>query len=164
MSEQASTSSGPRALVALAAGAVFGMGLAVAQMIDPRKVLGFLDIAGAWDASLLFVLGGAVVVAAIGFHFVLRRPAPLFDDHFHVSALKAIDARLLGGAAIFGIGWGLGGYCPGPAIASLGFGNAEVLWFLPAMLVGAGLQRWQAWRREPAQEASRPATSAASRT
>jgi uncharacterized membrane protein YedE/YeeE len=146
------------------AGAVFGVGLAVAQMIDPRKVLGFLDVAGTWDASLLFVLGGAVVVAAIGFHFVLRRPAPLFDDRFHVSTLKAVDSRLVIGAAIFGIGWGLGGYCPGPAISSLGFGNAEALLIVPAMLAGAGLQRWQARQRGPAQEAAQPVTSAASRT
>jgi len=149
MSAPTSANAGPRALTGFVAGAIFGIGLAVAQMIDPLKVLGFLDVSGAWDASLLFVLGGAVVLAAIGFRWVLHRPAPLFDDRFHVSALKAIDTRLVAGAAIFGIGWGLGGYCPGPAIASLGFGNPEALWFVPAMLVGAGLQRWQARRRSP---------------
>ncbi len=164
MSERVSTPSSARALVALLAGAVFGLGLAVAQMIDPRKVLGFLDVAGAWDASLLFVLGGAVVVAAIGFHFVLRRPAPLFEERFHVSTLQAIDARVIIGAAIFGIGWGLGGYCPGPAIASLGFGNAEALWVVPAMLAGAGLQRWQARRRGPGQKTAQADASAVTQT
>ena len=136
-----------RAVVALVVGVVFGAGLALAQMIDPGKVLGFLDVAGACDASLLFVLGGAVVVAAIGFRLALRRPAPQLDDLFDLPSARSIDAPLIVGAAIFGIGWGLGGYCPGPAIASLGFGNVEALWFVPAMLIGAGLQRWQALRR-----------------
>jgi hypothetical protein len=113
-------------------------------------VLGFLDVAGAWDASLLFVLGGAVVVAAIGFRLALRRPAPPFDDRFRLPVARPVNADLIAGAAIFGIGWGLGGYCPGPAVASLGFGNAEALWFVPAMLVGAGLQRWQARRHQAA--------------
>jgi uncharacterized protein len=134
-----------RAAIALLAGVTFGAGLAVAQMIDPRKVLGFLDIAGAWDASLLFVLGGAVLLSAVAFRWVLRRPAPVLDDRFHISARTAIDAPVLLGSALFGVGWGLAGYCPGPAIASIVFGNAEVLWFVPAMLVGAALQRWQ-WR------------------
>jgi len=136
-----------RALVALLVGTVFGVGLALAQMTDPVKVLGFLDVAGAWDASLLFVLGGAVLVAAIGFRFALRRPAPQFDDRFRLPAARSVDVTLVIGAAIFGVGWGLGGYCPGPAVASLGFGNAEALWFVPAMLIGASLQRWQARRR-----------------
>jgi len=130
-----------RALGALAAGAVFGLGLAVAQMTDPRKVLGFLDVAGAWDASLLFVMGGAVLLAAVGFRAVLRRPAPHWDTRFHLSTRRGIDAPLLLGAVLFGIGWGLAGYCPGPALASLAFGNAEALWFLPAMLAGMALQR-----------------------
>jgi uncharacterized membrane protein YedE/YeeE len=124
-------------------GSVFGVGLAVAQMTDPRKVLGFLDVTGAWDASLLFVLGGAVVLSALAFHFVLRRPAPLWDMRFHLPAVSAIDRPLLLGSALFGIGWGLAGYCPGPAIASLGFGNAEALWLVPAMLAGAALHRWR---------------------
>ena len=116
-------------------------------MIDPLKVLGFLDVAGAWDASLLFVLGGAVLVAAIGFRVVQRRTRPLFDERLRWPAVTRVDAALLAGAAIFGIGWGLGGYCPGPAIASLGFGNPEAWWFVPSMFAGAGLQRWQARRR-----------------
>ena len=147
--DKASNPSRPgQALVGLLAGTVFGLGLGVSQMVDPGKVLGFLDIAGAWDPSLMFVLGGAVGVAALGFRLVLRRPAPLLGDRFHLSRAVAIDAPLLAGAMLFGIGWGLAGYCPGPAIASLGFGNPEALWFLPAMLAGIGLQRWQQRRRE----------------
>ena len=134
-------------LSAALAGVVFGVGLALAQMVDPRKVLGFLDLAGAWDASLLFVLGGAVLVATAGFRVVLKRTRPALGDRFHISSWTAIDRPLLVGSALFGIGWGLAGYCPGPAIASLGFGNPEALWFVPAMLAGAGLQRWQAHRR-----------------
>jgi uncharacterized protein len=141
----ASSSAGlRRALLALIAGTVFGVGLAVAQMVDPLKVLAFLDVAGAWDASLMFVLGGAVLLSALAFRYVLRRPAPLFDARFHLGTQRVLDAPLLGGAVLFGIGWGLAGYCPGPALASLGFGNTEMLWFLPAMLAGMALQRWRA--------------------
>jgi hypothetical protein len=135
-----------RALAALLAGTVFGVGLALAQMTDPLKVLGFLDLAGAWDASLLFVLGGAVVLATAGYRVVLRRRAPLLDERFHLPTATAIDRPLLLGSALFGIGWGLAGYCPGPAVASLGFGNPEALWVAPALLAGAALQRWQAGR------------------
>ena len=133
---------------ALLAGVVFGVGLAIAQMVDPRKVLAFLDVAGAWDPSLLFVLGGAVVVAAIGFRLARRRARPLLAESFHPSTGGAVDQSLLIGAALFGLGWGLAGYCPGPAIASLGFANAEALWFVPAMLIGIGLQCWQAHRAD----------------
>ena len=136
-------------LAALVAGLVFGVGLALAQMTDPRKVLGFLDLAGAWDASLLFVLGGAVLLAGIGYRFVFKRRAPLLAPQFHLPSAVAIDAPLLLGSALVGIGWGLAGYCPGPAIASLGFGNAEALWIVPALFVGAVLQRWQSARRLP---------------
>lgn len=131
---------------ALVSGVVFGVGLAVAQMTDPRKVLAFLDVAGAWDPSLLFVLGGAVVVAAIGFALVRRRERPLLDDRFHLPTQTVIDRPLLLGAALFGVGWGIAGYCPGPAIASLGFANAEALWFVPAFVAGIALRRWQAQR------------------
>jgi uncharacterized membrane protein YedE/YeeE len=136
-----------RGAAALACGTVFGLGLAVAQMVDPRKVLAFLDVTGAWDASLLFVLGAAVMLAGIGFALLRRRTRPLLDAGFHPPAATALDAPLIVGSALFGIGWGLAGYCPGPAIASLGFGNAEALWFVPAMLVGIALRRWTAVRR-----------------
>jgi uncharacterized membrane protein YedE/YeeE len=132
-----------RGLAALACGLIFGLGLAIAGMIDPLKVLGFLDIAGAWDASLMFVLGGAVTVAAFGYWLVLRRPMPSLADRFHLSTRRDIDAPLLVGSALFGVGWGLVGYCPGPAIASIGFANPEAVWFVPAMLAGAALQRWR---------------------
>ncbi|MEC5387516.1 YeeE/YedE family protein [Uliginosibacterium sp. H3] len=138
-----------RVLAALAAGALFGLGLAAAQMTQPSKVLGFLDFAGAWDPSLLFVLGGAVTVTLVSFRFILRRKAPLFDEHFHLSTKTAIDPQLLIGSALFGIGWGISGYCPSPAIAALAAPNSETWIFLPAMLVGAGLQRWLAsWRKK----------------
>ncbi|MBT3065611.1 YeeE/YedE family protein [Rhodoferax sp. U11-2br] len=146
-------------LVSLLAGTVFGVGLAVAQMIDPNKVLGFLDVAGAWDASLLLVLGGAVTLTAILFRLVLRRATPVLDDHFHLPTTSVIDARLLTGAALFGVGWGVAGYCPGPAVASLGFANPEAMWLLPAILLGAGLQRWLDQRHRDQHTATKPPTS-----
>jgi len=133
-----------RAVASLGAGSVFGVGLALSHMTDPARVLGFLDVSGHWDPRLLGVLGGAVAVTALSFRRLLRRPAPRLDQRFHLPAFTRIDAPLLLGAALFGVGWGLGGYCPGPAIAALGSGNAELAWLLPAMLLGAGLQRWQA--------------------
>ena len=136
-----------RGTAALACGTVFGLGLAVAQMVDPRKVLAFLDVAGAWDASLLLVLGAAVMLAGTGFALLRRRAAPLLETSFHPPDATALDAPLIVGSALFGIGWGLAGYCPGPAIASLGFGNAEALWFVPAMLAGIALRRRTARRR-----------------
>lgn len=137
-----------RCAFSLAAGLVFGVGLAVAQMTDPRKVLGFLDVAGAWDPSLLFVLGSAVVLSAVAYRWVLSKPAPLLEDRFHLPESTLIDSKLISGAVIFGIGWGLAGYCPGSAIASLGFGNPEAIWVVPSMLAGVALQRWlDGWRR-----------------
>jgi hypothetical protein len=123
-----------------------GIGSAGSRSRRATRQLGFLDITGAWDASLLFVLGAAVPVALAGFRLAQRRPAPLFDEHFRVPAAQRVDVSLIAGSAIFGIGWGLAGYCPGPAIAALGFGSTEALWFVPALLVGAGPQRWQARR------------------
>ena len=99
---------------ALASGALFGLGLAMAGMTDARRVLGFLDLFGAFDPTLLFVLGGAVATTVLLFGLVLRRDAPVFAEAFQLSDLRAVDRRLLGGAALFGIGWGLAGYCPGP--------------------------------------------------
>jgi len=128
-------------LAAAVSGAVFGVGLSVAQMTNPRKVLDFLDVTGRWDASLLFVLGAAVGVYAVAFVALRRRAAPLLDTRFHWPEPGGIDARLVGGSVLFGIGWGLAGYCPGPAVAGLGQGNAEVLWVLPAMVLGIAVQR-----------------------
>lgn len=128
-------------LAALVSGALFGLGLAMAGMTDPRRVLGFLDVFGDFDPTLGFVLGGAVATTTLLFRFVLRRGSPLLARTFHLSNLKHVDKRLIGGAALFGIGWGIAGYCPGPALAGLGIASAESLWFVPAMLAGILLHR-----------------------
>ncbi len=128
-------------LINLLAGLLFGLGLAVSGMTNPGKVLDFLDLAGKWDPSLLFVLGGAVGVTAIVFRWILRRKAPIFSDRFFLPQAKNIDSKLITGALIFGIGWGISGYCPGPAIASLANPSWETWVFLPAMLTGAFIQR-----------------------
>lgn len=125
-----------RYVASLVCGLLFGAGLALAGMTRPQKVLGFLDVAGHWDPSLLFVLGGAVLLATVAFRLVLRRGSPLLETSFDLPATKTIDVRLIGGALIFGLGWGLSGYCPGPAIALLATRNTEALYFLPAMLAG----------------------------
>lgn len=125
-----------RALVALLAGFLFGLGLVVSQMIDPAKVLGFLDVAGSWDPSLAFVMIGAIPVAAIGFRATRARAAPMLDTQFHGPVQTRVDARLLAGAALFGVGWGLVGYCPGPALTSLALGQWQSLVFVAAMLAG----------------------------
>lgn len=129
------------------AGLLFGLGLVLSRMSDPRVVLGFLDVAGAFDPTLLFVLAGAVGVTAIAFRQVLRRSRPVLDERFHLPTSRTIDARLVLGAAIFGIGWGLAGYCPGPALVALGGGLREALYFVPAMLVGGIGYRWWIARR-----------------
>lgn len=123
-------------VVNLLLGLLFGVGLVVSGMADPNKILNFLDFAGTWDPSLLFVMGGAVIVAFIGYRLVLKRPRPLLASSFQLPTRTRIDRRLLIGPAIFGIGWGLGGFCPGPALTSLGLGEAGTLLFVPAMLIG----------------------------
>jgi uncharacterized membrane protein YedE/YeeE len=123
------------------AGLLFGLGLAVSGMTHASKVLGFLDVAGDWDPSLLLVLGGAVGVTIVAFRFILRRPAPVLEPGFKLPTAKDIDGPLVVGAAVFGIGWGISGYCPGPAIASLAAPNWETWVFLPAVLLGAFLHR-----------------------
>ena len=123
-------------LINLAIGLLLGTGLVVSGMSDPAKVLNFLDIAGTWDPSLAFVMGGAVIVAFLGFRLVLKRPGPLVGEAFQLPQRKDIDARLVLGAALFGIGWGLGGLCPGPALATVGLGAPGVLAFVPSMLAG----------------------------
>lgn len=127
--------------ISLVSGLLFGIGLAVAQMTNPLKVLGFLDVAGDWDPSLALVMGGAVLVTVSAFRLVLKRTAPLWDTRFHLPTLTRIDLRLILGAALFGIGWGLTGYCPGPALATLLSGNQEAWLFVPAMLAGAWLHQ-----------------------
>src|SRR6266511_1988982 len=107
-----------RASASFLAGVLFGGGLTISQMVNPQKVTDFLDFFGRWDPSLAFVMGGALAVTAVLFRFVLRRPRPLYAWEFHAPTSRTIDARLVGGSTLFGIGWGLAGFCPGPAIAS----------------------------------------------
>lgn len=135
-----------RFLTCLLAGALFGLGLAIAHMTNPLKVQNFLDIAGDWDPSLAFVMGAAVTITMLAFRLVLRRERPLLGGRFHLPVLTEVDRRLVTGAALFGIGWGLTGYCPGPALATLLSGNSEVLLFVPAMLLGGFLHRLQSGR------------------
>lgn len=125
-----------KAAIALVAGLLFGLGLSLSGMTQPAVVLGFLDIFGAWDARLAFVMGGAVLTTAIGYRLVLRRPRPLVAERFQWPTARHIDTRLLGGAALFGIGWGIAGYCPGPALASLGEGAPALLLFVACMVAG----------------------------
>jgi uncharacterized protein len=124
-------------LAALLAGTLFGLGLAISQMINPQKVLAFLDIFGNWDPSLAFVLGGAVAVSFVGFRIAGQRQAPFLATRFHAPTRTDLDRRLLLGAGIFGIGWGLAGYCPGPAISALALGTFEPVIFLAAMAAGS---------------------------
>ncbi|WP_321876942.1 DUF6691 family protein [Paraburkholderia bannensis] len=133
-------------LTSFACGLLFGGGLALSGMTRPQKVLGFLDVSGAWDGSLLFVLGGAVTLATLAFHFILRRRKPVLDERFALPTATAIDGKLIAGAAIFGIGWGAAGYCPGPAIALLAQPNIEALYFLPSMMAGWWVYRWASAR------------------
>jgi len=129
-------------LVALLAGIIFGLGLALSQMIDPNKVLNFLDVTGNWDPSLAFVMMGALAVSILSFRFILKRSAPLFETGFHVSKQSVITKPLLIGAGLFGIGWGMTGYCPGPAVASLGLLSVEGLVMVVAIYAGFFSHRW----------------------
>ncbi len=123
------------------AGLVFGLGLALSGMTQASKVLGFLDVTGNWDPTLLLVLGGAVVVSVVAFRFILRRPAPVLEGAFRLPVARVIDGPLVVGAAIFGIGWGVSGYCPGPGIALLAAPSWETWIFIPSMLLGAFLHK-----------------------
>ncbi|WP_416137695.1 DUF6691 family protein [Halomonas sp. HK25] len=123
------------------AGLLFGLGLGISGMTDPARVLGFLDLFGAWDPTLMFVLGGAVVTNFIGYRLVLRRKAPLYGRAFQLPTRQDLDGRLIGGAALFGIGWGLSGYCPGPAIASIAGLTGPLAAMLVAMVAGWFLAR-----------------------
>lgn len=123
-------------------GLLFGLGLCLSSMTSPAVVQGFLDIAGVWNPTLLFVMAGGVIVTFAGYRLIWLRGQPLWAASFQLPAAKAIDAPLLSGAAIFGIGWGLAGYCPGPAVVSLSSGRAEVWVFVAAMLVGMTGMRW----------------------
>ena len=140
-------------IFALFTGLVFGVGIALSGMMNPAKVFNFFDVAGTWDPSLAFVMGGAVIVTFIGYRLVWRRDAPLFEGRFQVPTSATIDARLVGGSALFGIGWGIAGFCPGAAIPALGTGRWEVVLFLAAVTAGFYARRLI----QPRQSDSKPA-------
>lgn len=139
-------------LVTLLSGLIFGFGLAMSGMTNPQKVLNFLDITGSWDPSLLFVLGGAVGVTVIAFRFIAKLAHPVFAEKFYLTDIFQVDRTLLIGSALFGIGWGISGYCPGPAIALMAAPNWELYVFVPAMLAGYGLQHYFFQSRQSADE------------
>jgi hypothetical protein len=124
-------------------GAVFGIGIAISGMANPAKVLNFFDVAGTWDPSLLFVMGGALATTAIGYRIVFgARQKPFFEDGFSLPGTRRVDAELVGGSAVFGIGWGISGFCPGGAVPALGLGYAETFIFIAAMMAGIVLARF----------------------
>lgn len=123
-------------LASLFCGALFGTGLVVSGMTDPLKVQGFLDITGHWQPALIWVMGGAVLVTLICFPLVLKRRQPVFTYRFHLPGVAPVDRRLLIGSCLFGIGWGLSGYCPGPALVTAAINASEAMVFIPAMLAG----------------------------
>lgn len=140
MSARSDRARAPAAVTATLAGVLFAIGLALSGMTRPDKVIGFLDLFGAWDPSLAFVMGGAVVTHALTRRLVLRRPAPLFEARFQSPDPAPLwSPALIGGSALFGVGWGLAGYCPGPAIVALGSGALGPIVFVAAMLVGITL-------------------------
>ncbi|MDO9421029.1 MAG: YeeE/YedE family protein [Herminiimonas sp.] len=126
-------------LIAFIAGLIFGLGLILSGMADPSKVLNFLDLSGDWDPSLAFVMGGAICVGVIAFHFAKKRQKSLLGDAMSLPTNTRIDRRLVLGSLVFGIGWGLAGYCPGPALVSLSSGNSKNIIFVIAMLAGMAM-------------------------
>lgn len=141
---------------AFLAGAVFGLGLIVSGMADPAKVLAFLDLAGAWDPSLALVMVGAILVGAVAFAFAGKRAQSLLGLQMRMPTARQLDRRLVGGSLLFGIGWGIAGFCPGPALVALGMGEPKALVFVVAMLVGMGL--FELFQRR---SAARPALKSA---
>lgn len=130
-----------RNITAFIAGLIFGLGLGVSQMVNPSKVLNFLDVAGTWDPSLMFVMGGAVIITAISFRIVSRLSKPLFGGQFELPTKHTIDIQLIGGAALFGVGWGMVGFCPGPAVSSFSYLIPESLIFVASLIAGASVVR-----------------------
>jgi uncharacterized protein len=135
------------AVSSFAVGLVFGLGLLVSRMADPAKVLGFLDVAGDWDPSLALVMAGAIAVGAIGFALARRRPTALLGGPMRLPVARQIDRRLVVGSAMFGMGWGLAGFCPGPALTAVGMGQPKALLFVLAMLAGMGIYEYLERRR-----------------
>lgn len=136
--------------VNLGLGLLFGLGLVVSGMADPAKVLNFLDLFGTWDPSLAFVMGGAVVVGYFGYRIAFRRERPLAGECFHLPTKTRIDGRLVTGSILFGVGWGLGGFCPGPALTATGLAEPGTLVFIPVMLLGMWAARALADRQTQA--------------
>lgn len=142
-----------RLLSAFAIGLIFGLGIAISGMINPAKVLNFFDLAGTWDPSLAFVMGGALAIAIPGYRLVLGRPAPAFEPRFQLPDTRVIDRRLVLGSATFGVGWGIAGFCPGGALPALGTGDPVVFLFLAALIGGLLIARFlqaRALTRKPA--------------
>ncbi len=125
-----------RTLLTFLVGILFGTGIAMSGMANPAKVINFFDVAGSWDPSLAFVMGGAVITTFIGYRLVLQRPAPVFEPTFDIPKNRKLDARLLSGAGVFGIGWGIAGFCPGGALPALGTLNPQVIIFVAALIAG----------------------------
>lgn len=118
------------------AGLLFGLGLVISGVVNPGKVIGFLDFAGNWDPSLILVMGGGLLVTIPAFHFILKTPHPLFESKFFLPTMKSIDRKLVLGSILFGLGWGIAGFCPGPALAALVTLDSTVLLFAGAMITG----------------------------
>jgi uncharacterized membrane protein YedE/YeeE len=131
-------------IFSLLAGVIFGAGLTLSDMVNPTRVLNFLDVAGSWDPTLIFVMAGGLAVTTVGYRLIFRRGSPVFGDKFNMPTRRQIDLPLVGGAALFGVGWGLAGICPGPALADLVTLEPKVLVFVAAMLVGMIVAN--AWR------------------
>lgn len=121
---------------------IFGVGIMISGMANPAKVLNFFDVAGTWDPSLVFVMGGALIVTFLGYRLVLKRPTPLADAKFHLPTKRDIDLPLVAGSATFGVGWGIAGFCPGGALPAIGTGNPSVLIFVAALIVGILVAKW----------------------
>ena len=142
-------------------GLVFGLGLVISQMMSPAKVLGFLDVFGRWDPSLLLVMAGAVVISSIAVLMSKKRTATFLGTPMHMPTARDVDRRLIGGSIVFGIGWGLAGFCPGPALVALGTGHVKAFIFVIAMIAGMGLfeladRKWGRARSRPAPHAAQP--------
>jgi uncharacterized membrane protein YedE/YeeE len=131
---------------AFVCGLVFGLGLTISHMIDANKVQNFLDITGDWDPSLLIVLISALSVTFLGYRFILRSSQPVWDNTFHLPTKRVIDKPLLIGASLFGVGWGISGYCPGPALTALGLGVMDPIYFIVGMILGWGI--WFIYQRK----------------
>jgi len=134
-----------RIIIALISGLIFGAGLVISEMVNPTKVQNFLDLFGNWDSSLAFVMGGAVAVTLVTSRFILKRKTPIFAERFYMAVKTSIDARLILGASLFGLGWGLSGYCPGPGLLNAMINQGEAVVFLPALIIGGWIgQRYSA--------------------